>query len=134
MISDMVSYLPEKFQYILCYGSTLALLLLTRLVLISIHLMLRFNAKCNNKLPTPKRFQYILCYGSTVRSFMFLLNFTFISIHLMLRFNQLQGGQQFIVLDISIHLMLRFNLTIYFYKIARFIISIHLMLRFNFNP
>ena len=84
----MTRFMPYiKFQYILCYGSTL-----------------RENSKLNSHI----RFQYILCYGSTLFCFLVLFGYetfqyilcygstgfkacdisaTFISIHPMLRFN-----------------------------------------------
>ena len=77
---------PE-FQYILCCGSTLNAWQGLCLILISIHLMLRFNET------------------STPRGGIFIV----ISIHLMLRFNLLWVYLFLIYQEISIHLMLRFN-------------------------
>ena len=55
-----------KFQYILCYGSTLLKLsVIYKIVKISIHLMLRFNINLPLEQLAEWAFQYILCYGST---------------------------------------------------------------------
>ena len=56
-----------KFQYILCYGSTVLTVPNVCGVDISIHPMLRFNYLINNNFVGAKKFQYILCYGSTKR-------------------------------------------------------------------
>ena len=58
----------QKFQYILCYGSTSEWCRGFRFCFwISIHPMLRFNCfDCSYEAYRGK-FQYILCYGSTVR-------------------------------------------------------------------
>ena len=78
----------KKFQYILCYGSTLQ--------------------GCT-ALKRVTGFQYILCYGST-----YCDNKTWIhsriSIHLMLRFNVSNKHFAYNRSQISIHLMLRFNI------------------------
>ena len=99
----------KKFQYILCYGSTLQ--------------------GCT-ALKRVTGFQYILCYGST-----YCDNKTWIhsriSIHLMLRFNYINTTCSFNFIFISIHLMLRFNNSKYLRIIPKYKISIHLMLRFN---
>ena len=55
----------RKFQYILCYGSTLRLPPLTSRTKISIHLMLWFNLFLSHLKFSLLAFQYILCYGST---------------------------------------------------------------------
>ena len=62
-----------EFQYILCYGSTNAVF--GRRIYrcnISIHLMLRFNEFATFGKKIDDKFQYILCYGSTM-SLLFLM-------------------------------------------------------------
>ena len=96
----LVLFGRQRFQYILCYGSTLILLeckisignfntsyvtvqrksknqlLIFRKI--SIHLMLRFNILDPEVISGVSRFQYILCYGSTILSFLtFLLGIYF---------------------------------------------------------
>ena len=122
----------EKFQYILCYGSTL-----------SIHLKKRMQIHFNTSYVTVQHllatgfkdnqlaFQYILCYGSTLIPCTNRAKTIYISIHLMLRFNLLNIYQQTGFNRISIHLMLRFNVFLTTRKTIGYIISIHLMLRFN---
>ena len=56
----------NKFQYILCYGSTyFSYIKIISESKISIHPMLRFNRHKFVFLKSLIKFQYILCYGST---------------------------------------------------------------------
>ena len=67
-----------------------AYLLLMQLILISIHLMLRFNTYGGKDRPLVCSFQYILCCGSTQAATAGQNNQSGISIHLMLRFNTVE--------------------------------------------
>ena len=100
---------------------------------ISIHPMLRFNAKEEKPVILLLEFQYILCYGSTLNRMYHLFVYSIISIHPMLRFNDDLNSWLDMHSEISIHPMLRFNIV----KTDSFeffvSISIHPMLRFNFD-
>ena len=78
-------------------------------VVISIHLMLRFNFQAIFYFIYKLLFQYILCCGSTSTSHNMSNQKVCISIHLMLRFNSRTSYQVNSLIIISIHLMLRFN-------------------------
>ena len=99
----------NRFQYILCYGSTLILP----------HVVIK-NGYFNTSYVTVQHFvsvlagirqttfQYILCYGSTSCIIRFRY-FSIISIHPMLRFNVKSIKEKYFKILISIHPMLRFN-------------------------
>ena len=145
---------PEKkFQYILCYGSTLTSLrsinflneisihLMLRFNLgtmyhplhgavISIHLMLRFNGQRRYGFAQP-HFHFNTSYVTVQQIYVFIIGtYKCISIHLMLRFNPELAPRpwsnlefQYILCYGSTTTFGAFYFTVY--------ISIHLMLRFN---
>ena len=99
-------------------------------IFISIHLMLRFNSLKEAVEWLVYPFQYILCCGSTLNmlfSWILRVNFntSYVAVQPRVR------NTPYLIKKISIHLMLRFN----FQKMEGFFcyvrISIHLMLRFN---
>ena len=121
------------------------------LIIISIHLMLRFINQATPTQLSSATFQYISCYGlscNQVDSFIaeyhfntshvtvYLLTFCAlfgripISIHLMLRFIRMYIMSWKRISKISIHLMLRFIPIFPLHRPYPYQISIHLMLRF----
>ena len=143
---------PTKFQYILCYGSTISRNFTQRFLadfntsyvtvqpppyvrvtnnsFISIHPMLRFNSHTATQPHSHTGFQYILCYGSTgSKRRMSQLSFDFNTSYVTVQLAHMLPIVLRII--ISIHPMLRFNLNLVIHTRINVKISIHPMLRFN---
>ena len=110
-IFEYYRYVSFRFQYILCYGSTVTI----------------------KTGIASAEFQYILCYGSTRTSPVTTSVGFNISIHPMLRFNDISTWNSLPLNQISIHPMLRFNSILRKKDERIYYISIHPMLRFNFS-
>ena len=69
--SQIDSFKPVEFQYILCYGSTLDSTL-EKIFNNSFQYILCYGSTENriSGIPLPAEFQYILCYGSTGYGFL----------------------------------------------------------------
>ena len=77
----------QKFQYILCYGSTYFPSSVDFKILLFQYILCYGSTNlCSQQIQIVPAFQYILCYGSTM-VYQFVKITLRISIHLMLRFN-----------------------------------------------
>ena len=126
--------MTEKFQYILCYGSTPVKSSFTKKSsVISIHPMLRFNPIFEEANDPFTKFQYILCYGSTVyygacdgneREFQYILCYGSTPTRATTQARRKNFNTSYVTVQPTVKRRI--------YQISR--ISIHPMLRFNPFP
>ena len=127
------NYLDPLFQYILCYGSTeLMPRLQSAATKFQYILCYGSTVRVGTRLSNDLKFQYILCYGSTIK----ITNLSCTLNYFNTSYVTVQPGNPFSLptaITISIHPMLRFNADTEFKNKQSTKISIHPMLRFNYD-